>query len=266
MHRNVRGQNLVKREARNSLHALGIGCLLALVTLSSAQAAPIYGTDLVGNSDFSGSRSWVGNTPGGMGLTGFINNATPAASVSWSITPLNATQYTYSYTYSHNSAQPGVSHIIIDLTDSCSALGDCFNTAKFGNTAATVEFGTFSGGPGNPLLPSSITGVKLTPNPSISADPFTFSYVSNRVPMWGDLYLKQGNATSNGAAIWNTGNADHTLADKRHFIAVSDNILICADPANCGGPDPGGDVPAPATLSLLAASLIGLGAMRRRRL
>lgn len=252
--------------------AVGASCLVALVALGDAQAAPVYGTGVTIPGELTGSRVWVGNPPTGAGLTGNIVTdgnppPPPDASVSWTITPFSATQYQYSYTFSHNSKQPGVSHIIIDLSDDCTALGDCFNTAKFGSTAAATEFGDFAANSGgNPLLPSAIKGVKITPGSPVDFNPFTFSYVSNRIPVWGDIYLKQASPPDNGAAIWNTGITNHAgSTDKNDFIAVSDTIIVCTDPNGCGGPDPGGNVPAPATLALLGAGLIGLGVLRRRK-
>ncbi len=252
------------QETNRVMHALSAGVLLALVGLGSADAAPVYATAVTIPGDLTGSRFLADG-----GLAGFVNNANPTASVSWSIASVSATEYKYTYTFSHNSAQPGLSHIIIDLSDNCTAAGLCFNSAQFGANNATADFGSFSSaGPGasNPLLPSAIQGVKLTPSATVNFNPFTFSFVSNRVPVWGDIYLKQGNPDSNGAAIWNSGNPLHGSSENTNqFVVVPDTgVNTCTHP-NCGGPGPNDEVPVPATLLLLGSGLIALGAMRRRK-
>jgi hypothetical protein len=50
-----------------------------------------------------------------------------------------------------------------------------------------VEFGSFDDASGNPNLPGTLYGVKLTP---CEVSTFSFSIYSDRVPAWGDFYAR----------------------------------------------------------------------------
>lgn len=84
---------------------------------------------------------------------------------------------------------PGVSHIILELSDNISS-SDLFN---FGNVdpddPEAVEFGTFGEAPGNPGFPSSesIFGVKID---LFDSDLNTVEFDSTRQPHWADFYVK----------------------------------------------------------------------------
>jgi hypothetical protein len=213
-------------------------------SVAAAEAAVIYDSSALG--ELTGSRSV------GSGLTIGGGNAT-TASLSWTITPI-AGGYHYSYSFTTNSHQSSISHLILDLSDSCVS-GNSFADAKCVFNAvdggATLAPGTYSSSNGNsnPFLPDPITGVKFD-SPTSNGLPYVFSFDSNRAPVYGDFYAKAGNPPRNGYAVFNSGEGNHASPLLSDFIARPDTTIVPA--------------PEPASLAVLGAGLVGLAALRRR--
>src|SRR6185312_7695786 len=151
-----------------------------------------------------------------------------SATLSWTITPEIGFLH-YSYSLDTDSKQ-GISHFILDLSDNCTSVGDCFQhlVINSGGTLGTTEFGAFTGsdqGNSNPGMPGSIFGPKA--NISSGGSDITWEFDSNRVPVWADFYSKGGNPNGgehqNGFAVFNAGlSLEATDSNIGHFVAMPD--------------------------------------------
>lgn len=222
-------------------------------TIAGASALPVY-DQLVTGDDLADDRSV------GAGLTIGGGTAT-TASISWDIAFNSGTSlWSYNYAFTTNARQ-GISHFLLDLSDNCSANSGCVMNFEHNSGSTTLAYGTYTDANGNPNLPSSasIVGVKFD-NLNVDGATYTFTFDSERAPVWGDFYAKGGNGQSNGFAVFNSGAGDHESELEINFIARPDTV-------SGPGPGPGGaeDVPAPASLLLLGVGLAGLAVGKRRR-
>jgi hypothetical protein len=121
-----------------------------------------------------------------------------------------------------------------------------------------------SANPSNPLMPGEMWGLKLnTPNDFEGS--FSYQFYSDRAPVWGDFYVKDGKESQVDVVAWNV---DFLEADP--LAPPQDGLL----PDGAGGfhykilrPNgPSyGEVPEPTTLMLFGMGVMGLGLWRRRR-
>jgi hypothetical protein len=226
------------RLTKTPLLALAAGLLIT----ASAAAAPVYGTA----ASLTGSRTE--GTPG-LVTGGAYASDSLTQGISWEITSLGGGLWSYSYTLTNFDGAPGagagVSHWIVDLTDDCYRPGDPACVTGIGGPVESSEIGSYSGGPSNPGLPANIIGIKF--NVADGGDA-TYTFTSNRAPVWGDVYFKGGRIHY----AYNSGLTNHLSENIDDFIARPN------------GDDP--NVPEPGTLMLFGAALIaGAGRMRRRR-
>jgi hypothetical protein len=231
--------------------ALRRSVLPMLAMMVPALASAQRGSDA--SSELIGSRSGANVVEGGAW-------AGTDMTISWNITALAGGLWNYSYTFT-GFGSPGISHIIIALSSNCatsttSSDGTCVRNplATIGNTSLTPdgEIGTFTDGAANPGLANNIFGVKFnTPGQIDGQSGITFSFTSERVPVYGDFYAKGGNDTY----AMNSGllSANFNSTNNMNFIARPDGVSTVT--------------PEPASVVLLASGLgaLGIAGYRRRR-
>lgn len=220
------------------------GVVVLLLGGVSLQASLV---DFLSTPDTSGLIS--GNDGWGPNEDGFR--------VTWTISqnPDLTWHYKYEFTKADGTAlEKLTSHFIISLSDDIQET-DLFNFSVDSN-ADEIEFGTFGPASGNPGFPSgkSIFGVKI----GLHNDQTVAEFDSNRQPMWGDFYAKDG--VTEG--LWNYAyNTDIG-------VTVANPLDYLTAPVDASGGElhkvlvPDTIIPEPATICLLG---LGSLALRRKR-
>lgn len=189
----------------------------------------------VGSSDWTGSRS----TPQSFGIVG-TGSWENDFNISWAIT-FDSTSHLYTYTYTFLDLPQNLSHWLLQVSYgipmSMFIFPDGYN----------VEFDTWESGPGNPMLPASIYGIKFDFGTTEGTGTYTFQTYQN--PVWGDFYAKDGT----GNYAWNSGIETDPTAGASSFIPW------IPTPDTEGVP-----FPEPSTFLLIGAGLFGLGFFGRR--
>jgi hypothetical protein len=225
--------------------AVGVLCLSAWA--SAASVGPRTKDAIVTGSDLS---AYLSTEDGGMTGTGFWSGSgDPGFKIAWNITPVVG-GYSYSYAMTGEAGEAlrrAISHFVLELTDPFTG------TISDINSSATVSgqtIGYHEPGSGNPDLPSTIYGLKI----DLGGSPTTlnFSFVSNRVPVWGNFYAKDGNLPMQQGSIvaYNTG---MDSGSPGYFVARPDSAVV---------------VPLPAAAwmgMMLLGGVGGAGFIRRRR-
>lgn len=198
--------------------------LLVLVSTGSVKATPVYGTNatLTGSTNLTSFGDWAGN-----------------ANLAWNIAPVVG-GYSYTYTFTHLGSD--LSHLILEFTAGCGDDPACI-TSSSNNFDGPRIYNAFD--PPNFEMPAPIYGTKFN---SSGGPPNILSFVSNRAPVWGDVYLRDGG----NAYAYNTGLLDHTLSSTSAFVARPD-----------GSPDQG--VPEPGGWLILGFGLFCLGLYRNKK-
>lgn len=218
----------------------------------AAVASPVYGT-AVGAPDWTGSRYLA---PGGglnshNGENGWI--FPESSTISWSIIDNANGTFTYNYYFTRlldEVTEPiEMSHFILELSPGCIIEGQSEGQSEcVSDFRGEQEFrkGWNSSGPGNsnPGMPASIYGVKFDEEFSV------YSFISNRIPVWGNFYAKKGNS-----GLWNLGL-------EPSYSSSSNTLYFIPRPDTFG---PGGEIPEPATVLLLGAGLAVAGLLRRQK-
>lgn len=110
---------------------------------------------------------------------------------------VNAVGNQVTYTYQLHVPQKELSHWILQL---CPTLGS--NDVQI--TGATkLEFKNFGPGPGNPGMPASYYGVKF--DDGYGTGDLIFTLVTDRLPVAGNFYAKDGKNNGNDVIAYNLG-------------------------------------------------------------
>jgi hypothetical protein len=221
--------------------------LLPFMAVASFGAI-VYDTTAV--AEMTGSRTNL--VGGGVDTVQFNNSASNHFIVSWVITnPVAGTwHYSYTFTGTATTGGQGLSHFILDTSDTCInvAAGTFADANCMTNSAISLSPGNYTSAPSNPNFPAGadIIGVKfnVVGGPAL---PFTTTFDSDRAPVYGDFYLKVANSTT----AFNNG-----LGHEGTSTLASDFIAM-----------PGELTPEPdtAVLMLAGAALVGIGKLLRFR-
>ena len=201
----------------------------------------------INSSTFIGNQEWDYDPDPSNGKLG--------ATLSWTVRddhPNYLGLWWYSYTFSVGSK--AISHVILEVSDISPDVISLFNgtTEPYAGPTGFVRDGS------NPGMPDAgIYGIKwdTSGNPLI----FAFTIVTDRMPMWGDFYAKNGQSNLPGGGFvygYNSGFGTDTTDP------IGDG--------NAGGwvlvPDTQtGVIPEPGTFLLLGTGLLGIAAIRYRR-
>lgn len=172
----------------------------------------------------------------------------------------------WEYIYTLDVPKKDISHLIVEVSDTFgedNIIGD--NTSNVQNR----EIKKHKTNDSNPGMPADVFGIKWDLQDDNTK--FTASLISDRDPMWGDFFSKDGKSDGVFNSVWNAGfTSDDTdpsinLASIRNSNSnlVQDHIMVPDTTTNGGGPPQ--RVPEPGTLMLLGLGLLGMQALLFRR-
>lgn len=207
--------------------------LLAFSLLFSALCAPAC----LGAVTYSGSLQYTPPAPPGTSDGLYISGpstgwGTYTVTFSWTVTDADTTYPAYPWKYEYrmqlSGTQFGFSHFIIETSDELTS-DDIFGLT--GASVASVGLQTvLSGDPG---MPEDVYGIRFNPASAGMTD-MTWSFYSDRQPVWGDFYAKDGGNPVNIAYNYNMD----ALGVARGFLdpdgidTTRDDIDPTAGPSN----------------------------------
>ncbi len=223
-------RNMLDRQAdsEGGISMRRIGSIIPLLVLVFTLG--VY-TDSWANLAGQGSISYNN------GLYAFDDKWTdPATTLTWNVFQLANGNYEYDYTFALRSDAKNISHVILQTSANFTA-ADMLQGTTAGGT-----FGTWDGQSQSNLgMPGSLYGIKWDMSGPVTS--FSWSIVTDRTPMMGNFYAKDGN--TNGGTYAYSG----TLGTFGNNVVVPDSVA---------------PVPLPAAFWLFGSGAAALGFLKRR--
>ena len=214
---------------------------------------------LAGASVCLGSpTTYTGNlSAAGGGLTGYGAWNNPMTMLNWTVDN-TTTLGKWHYCYSLMVPSKDISHIIIEASngDNPFTIENLFSPSSYPNGwIDSISVQNFSPGGNTPYMPEDMWGIKF--DSAMDSTILTINFDSDRRPVWGDFYAKDGYSTCSG---WNVVyNAGFTVCDYDPIAPAANgsyqnHILV-----------PDSYIPAPGALILVSIGTALTGVLRKRR-
>jgi hypothetical protein len=222
------------------------GGIFAL-TLTMLTSSLCYGN----TTTYSGSLS-VGTG----GLTAFGGWNYDSTTLSWVVDD-TTTPGKWHYSYTLTVPMKNISHIIIEASDGDNPFTRSNLFSPDSDPASwigSISIQNFTPDGSNPYMPEAMYGIKF--DAGKESTNVTVSFDSDRMPVWGDFYSKDGILACDGwSVIYNTG---FTVADPiaaARSGSIQNHLLV-----------PDSYIPAPGAIILVCIGTTITSALRRRRI
>jgi hypothetical protein len=182
------------------------------------------------------------------------------AVVSWDVysptDPGNPNTGFWTYTYTFEDFGTGnqsktLSHAIIEVSETFACANIYAGTTP--GYEGPAQYGPSD--PSNPGIPGNIWGIKW--GNEVEGNPYSFTIVTDRSPMWGDFYAKGGTYDDGAFQLYAYNTMFGTDAANLYAIGNGNNggwVLV---------PDTS-SVPIPSAVLLLGAGLMGMAGLRKK--